>query len=241
MKKTVKHRVLEVIRDNPGITLKELVEVIGTSQNLARAILYRLKAEGYIERAGKGYVLTKRGESFLKFLEAQKSDEVEKAEAKTQPTSTTPVQEPEQPEVQVGEQTTSRDVLEAISNLEARLRELERRVASLESTVRSLEHALATYTQRKRESLTIEPPVQPYSDAVSRYGAHIDKLLSEGKLVRVGGLVVDASFYENFRSKFPIRVSDVERLDPHERALLEEMRREALVVLHAGREYRLVS
>jgi predicted transcriptional regulator len=233
--------VLEAIRDNPGITLKELIEVVGTSQNLARTILYRLKAEGYIERAGKGYVLTKRGESFLKFLETQKSGEVEEVEAKTQPTSATPVQEPEQLKLQVREQTTSQDVLEAISNLEARLRELERRVASLESTVRSLEHALATYTQKKRETLTIEPPVQPYSDAVSRYGVHVDKLLSEGKLMRVGGLVVDASFYENFKSKFPIRVSDVERLDPHEKALLEEMRREALVVLHAGREYRLVS
>jgi len=59
--------------------------------------------------------------------------------------------------------------------------------------------------------------------------------------VRIGSLVVDSTFYHEFKSRFPLKVSDIDKLTTYEKLLLEEMRREALVILHAGKEYRLVS
>ncbi|MEM4976428.1 MAG: Mn-dependent transcriptional regulator, partial [Desulfurococcaceae archaeon] len=79
-----------------------------------------------------------------------------------------------------------------------------------------------------------------YSYAQAKLGGLLDKIIAENKLVRVGSLVVDAQFFSEFNSKFPIKVSDLDKLTSHERVLLEEMRKEALVILHAGREYRLI-
>lgn len=237
MKKTLRQKILEEVKSNPGLSLKELSRLLEVSQNTLKNIVYKLKSEGYIEKAGDGYVITPRGERFLDFLEKRRTTslgeevggkEPEERVAKEEPTPSTRTQ------------TIARSEQELLSNIVNKLRELEKRVSMLEAQMKNLELAIASSRHKREGVITIDPPIQPINEAISKYGSLIDKLINENKLVRVGSLVVDASIYQEFKSRFPIKTSDIDKLNPLERQLLEEMRREAIVILHAGKEYRLV-
>jgi len=69
LKKTLQHRVLETLRDNPGLSPKDLASILEVDINKIKVILYKLKTAGYIEKAGKGFLLTQRGMKFLEYLE----------------------------------------------------------------------------------------------------------------------------------------------------------------------------
>jgi DNA-binding Lrp family transcriptional regulator len=256
LKKTLQHRVLELLRDNPGITLKDLASTIGIDPSKLKALIYKLRSLGYIEKAGKGYILTQRGESFLHYLnrvsKVESRDEgISLNEGSHAPTEV-PVEEARaqntvridiEPHVEHAEASskvrTSEDIMVIIENMMNKIRELDRRLNRLEEQLRNIEKALTSH-QKRSEPVSIEPPVMLYSEALSKYGSLVEKMLGENKILKIGSLIVDSGFYVNFKSKFPIRVVDVEKLNQHERQLLEEMRREALVVLHAGKEYRLI-
>jgi len=237
LKKTLRQKILEEVKSNPGLSLKELSRLLEVSQNTLKNIVYKLKSEGYIEKAGDGYVITPRGERFLDFLEKRRTtilgEEVGEKEpgeqvAKEEPTPSTRTQ------------TIARSEQELLNNIVNKLRELEKKISMLEAQMKNLELAIASSRHKREGVITIDPPIQPINEAISKYGSLIDKLINENKLVRVGSLVVDASIYQEFKSRFPIKTSDIDKLNPLERQLLEEMRREAIVILHAGKEYRLV-
>lgn len=248
--KPLTYRVLEALYKNPGLSAKELSELLGVSVEKTRGVLYRLKSSGFIEKAGRGYMLTERGVRFLEYLEkSRRPAQRESAEGVAGKTETTRTSEevarevapsPLTPESRGGEVVTPAHA-NALEELRKRIEVLEKRLEDLERTVRDLERALQARQKRAESSVFLEEPVMFYSDAVGRYGqALVERLISEGRVKRVGVLLVDSEFYREFRAKFPIKIQDVDKLSHHERVLLDEMRREAMVVLFAGREYRLV-
>jgi DNA-binding MarR family transcriptional regulator len=246
--KPLTYRVLEALYKNPGLSAKELSELLGVSVEKTRSVLYKLKSSGFVEKAGRGYVLTERGVRFLEYLEKSKRparcESAEGAAGETTRTREEAAREvapsPLTPESRGGEVVTPAHA-NALEELRKRIEVLEKRLEDLERTVRDLERALQARQKRAESSGFLEEPVMFYSDAVSRYGqALVERLISEGRVKRVGVLLVDSEFYREFRAKFPIKVQDVDKLSHHEKVLLDEMRREAMVVLFAGREYRLV-
>lgn len=254
-KKSLTRALLEAIKENPGLTIRDLSELLGVDLARVREIIYRLKNEGLISKAGQGYVLTERGYSFLGAPEGAPQrapsllqyvtpsvEEEGRAEASAEVAKSAPVTQP----VTRAEQERERpreDIEAKLKELADKVSELEKRLNELGDKVSQIEKALLAQTQRlqKREQLAISDiPVMSFEEAHSRLGRLLDKYLAEGRLVRVGSLIVDEAFYREFRSRFPIKVSDIEKMAPHEKALLEEMRREGIVVLHAGREYKLI-
>lgn len=253
MKKSLSRKVLEVLRDSAGASLKEISVAVEASPGRVRGILYELRAKGYVERVGNTYIITDRGRRYLEYVEHTESstttpfkpEEFEPRIEKIEPTveEREVVKKEEKPGETRAEELREEPRGGSLIDLEAvsqRLVELERRVSNLERAVKDLEKAMEAAFMKRRTETSLEAPVMPYSYAASKLGSLLEKLLAENKLVRVGSLVVDTQFYSEFRSKFPIKISELDKLAPHERALLEEMRKEALVILHAGREYRLV-
>lgn len=244
--KTLRHKILEAMRDNPASSLKNIASLIGVNVNLVKTIAYKLKSQGYIERTGRGYVLTERGLRLLKYMEKRTKETtqltekpIEEIKPEITPTLTS-IEERRESSLRYEQIPEMSELIQTLREISDKIRELEKRLVNLEAQVHSIEKALVS-TQRKTGSFSLETPVMTYNEAVSKYGPQIEKLLSENKVIRVGSLVVDLEFYNYFRSKFPIKTIDVDKLSIHERQLLEEMRKEALVVLHAGREYKLVS
>lgn len=236
MKQTIYQRILEVLKENPGVSVKELAVMLGLNANRIRTLTYKLRSLGYIEKAGRGFVITEQGLRFLEYIS-------KKATTSSDIASETRTEEHTKPPVEF-EHTTqlaNKSTLPDTNSIIEKLREIERRLVALETKMKNLEKAFSTITRRKPEAnYVLETPVMYYNDATSKHGPVIDKMVGDGKLVKIGSLVVDTCFYASFKSKFPIRVVDVDKLTPHEKLLLEEMRKEALVVLYAGKEYRLV-
>lgn len=245
--------ILELIRDNPGISIRDISATIGISMEKARTVLYELKAKGYVEKTGRTYILTDKGKKFLEYIEHARATTV-KPETVAQDTVHTIQEEPhkeilKQPsvETQTVPKTTEKTKIEVedirtfMENILVKISDLEKRVSNIERTVRDIEKAIES-VQRKKQPVDVflEVPLMPYGYAATKLGSILDKLIAENKLVRIGSLVVDSQFYNEFKSKFPIKLSDLDKLTLHERTLLEEMRKEALVILHAGREYRLI-
>jgi len=243
--KPLVHRVLEILRENPGLSVKELSTLLDISVERTRGLLYKLKSSGFIERAGKGYMLTERGLRLLEYLERSKT--LLHPEEKPVEETMRIHEEAPKPTLPETPTTGSTQVVaelvqfqNVIVDLKRRVEALEKRIEELEWALRNLEKAVQA-KQKRSESLVLEEPVMFYSDVVNKYGqVYIEKMISENKVKKVGALVVDSEFYKEFKAKFPIKIQDVDKLSHHEKILLDEMRREAIVVLFAGKEYRLV-
>ncbi len=91
---------------------------------------------------------------------------------------------------------------------------------------------------KKREGLP--EPIMHFEEARRTIGLQLDTLIRSGQVVVVGSLVVDSEFYEEFKKRFPMSIRDAEKLPYMEKRLLEEMNREAIVIIRAGKYYDLV-
>ncbi|MEZ0393752.1 MAG: helix-turn-helix domain-containing protein [Desulfurococcaceae archaeon] len=120
------------------------------------------------------------------------------------------------------------------------IRELRERVEALERRLEKVEAAVLRGRQERRGA-ALPRPVMSAAEALQALGHKLEEALASGRAVRVGSLVVEGSFFEEFCRRFPMGVEEAERLKGPERLLLEEMRREGMVILQAGRELRLVS
>lgn len=264
--KSLTRRVLVFLKDYPGASVKDVATHLGININLARAILYRLKNKGIIEKVGNGYILTKSGEQIIDKISSKEYvvkrehipnnipvREMDKTliepEAKTQEqeveettsTSTT------QPVLRETRDEPERDLMKAIKTVEERIRHLEKELDVIKKEVNRIKNIAENMKQRiqspsakKSEVEKLPRPVMPVLEARNILGDRLHALTYTGKIVVIGSLAIDGDFYKNFISKFPIGRREAEKLPEEEKILLEEMKKEGKVYLHCGKEYRLV-
>ncbi len=274
-RKTLTGKILDFINEFPGATLKEIAEYLEISPALARSLVYKLKNNGYIEKAGKGYVLTKKGEWFVQNIlkkatktnvetkkevgeETEQEKTIEKNEEKTVTHETSMFKESR-------EETVRQEVIESLMKrmnmLEKQLKTLESRLQRLLDELENLKKQVSLARVSERPNIETQKPVkenivQPHprqkkqdklpepimsvQEARHKLGASLDTLIRTGKAEIIGNLVVDSEFYELFKKRFPLSIRDAEKLPPMEKRLLEEMNREAIVIIHAGKYYKLI-
>ena len=251
--KSLTHKVIEYLRDNPGASVKDIALALGISTNLARAIVYRLKSKGLLEKSGRGYILTSYAESMIsKTLHERKEEKVkettsfkEGGETKVEETivETKAVEERENITAQKAYSVIER----RLSDIESKIRELENMLNEVKNEFNKIKKIYMRIRSVKNEksgaSVTekIQKPVMSIVEAKQLYGDHLTTLIYTGKVVVVGSLVVDSSYYNKFLSKFPISRKDAEKLPEPEKILFEELRKEGRIYLHCGKEYRLIS
>ncbi len=268
-KKTLMLRILEFLREYNGATIKDISSTLGISMSLARTVIYRLRNNGYVEKVGKGYILTEKGEWFVNKFGESKTTEETKPEEKSEETLKDTEQSPTQPYIQSSVKTLdkySEKIVEPERRTEVSkpvnedlLRTVEKRIADIEKEIRMLENTLSNLKQelektkeelrkamlhgkreKKKDEKGLPKPIMPINEAMSVLGSSFNTLVYQGKIEVVGRLAVDREYYNEFIKKFPLPVRDAEKLSPMEKTLLEEMKRDARVILYAGKEYRLV-
>ncbi len=241
--------VLRFLLENQGASLRDISGALGVNVSVVRGILYRLRNKGLVERLDNKYFVTMAGR---KILEATSG----RAEAREQPgsgesesvvlePSETPTVEPAvKPSLKQGGEEHAvaglEGVLDRVLLLEKKVGELEKKLAELAREVEGLRKSVeAVLKRRENVEKRLPKPVMTWSEAEKELGDP-RSLVYAGKAVMIGSLLVDPVFYRRFKSRFPLPLRDVEKLDPLEKQLLEELRREGRAYLHAGREYRLV-
>jgi len=151
--RTLTAKILEYIHDNPGASPKDLSRELGIGVNTLKTILYRLKNNGYVEKAGDGYILTSKGEWFVnKILRGEASipveekpsieaEQIEEVESSTQPQTTVDSE-------RIG-------VEEKIS---MRIESLEKRIEDLNKLVETLFKELELIKKELKRAKHVEPP-----------------------------------------------------------------------------------
>ncbi|MCD6301500.1 MAG: winged helix-turn-helix transcriptional regulator [Staphylothermus sp.] len=274
-RKTLTSKILEFINEFPGASIKEIAEYLEISPALARSLIYKLRNNGYIEKAGKGYVLSRKGEWFVQnILKKEKTREesedevkgipsqeetIETIEEKTTAPETNTLKEEHRERAPYSKEIQT--LINKINLLEERIKNLETKLQGLLNEIEGLKKQISftkvekepnTKTHKQIKENVVQPaprpkkqdklpePIMSIQEAQRVLGSIIDSLIRCGKVEIVGSLVVDSEFYESFKKRFPLSIRDAEKLPPMEKRLLEEMNREAIVIIHAGKYYKLI-
>lgn len=263
-KKTLMLRILEFLKEYSGATIKDIATTLGISMSLARTIVYRLRNNGYIEKAGKGYILTDKGEWFVNKFGEPREGSVEEVSIEARSEEATyetilPKEQEVEAEIKAQEYKTiyPKTTEEPLTNLEERIRQIEKEIIRIEEQIaglrqelnkireelKELKKAKTRRTKEKKnekEEKGLPKPIMYINEAINALGSMFNTLVYQGRIEVVGRLAVDKKYYDEFIKKFPLSIREAEKLPPHEKTLLEEMKRDARVILYAGKEYRLV-
>lgn len=228
--------ILKYIKENPGASPKDVALALGLDQSSVKKIIYKMRGKGFLEKAGGGYVLTSKGEWFLGKISGK---HVEKKTIETE----TRVSERVERGVEAREEVDSHDLLNRLNDIENKIKKIEAMVENIKRELNSIKSFVEKTIEAERSSVirrTLPIPVMSIQDAKQTLGPSFDTYRSEGRIVIIGSLVVDRDFYENFKKKFPIMISDKDKLSELEQVLLEEMIRDARVIISSGKQYKLI-
>lgn len=252
-------KILLYLNENPGATIKDLSQVFNVAPVTIRNILYRLKNNGYIEKAGNGYILTSKGEWFIShiILSGEKEEEISSTvkekteegekESISEKTESTKTSQLEKTRDKILEKISSEDLFKKIEFLEREIENLKRIIENLSREVNRIRKEITiknTSSEEKkqdRKSEKLPKPIMNIREALETLGPLFDELRMKGCIEVIGSVVVDREFYEEFRKRFPIPIKEVETLSPMEKILLDEMIKDARVIVHAGKYYKLIS
>ncbi len=260
-KKTLMLRILEFLKEYSGATIKDIATTLGISMSLARTVVYRLRNNGYIEKAGKGYILTDKGEWFVNKFGEPREESVEEVSIEARSEEATyevilPKEQEVEAEIKTQEYKTiyPKTTEEPLTNLEEKIRQIEKEIIRIEEQITGLRQELNKVREElkkakihrikekknKKEEKGLPKPIMYINEAMNALGSMFNILVYQGRIEVVGRLAVDKKYYEEFIKKFPLSIREAEKLPPLEKTLLEEMKRDARVILYAGKEYRLV-
>ncbi len=254
-------KILEFLREYPGASIRDISQTLGVSLGITRAIIYRLKNNGYVEKAGSGYILTSKGEWLLSKITGEathvepstprthEAEEHGQAEAVEHPIETRTIEAPRPVIVEAKPRINLDEILGKMRELENRIKVLEEKIEEISKKINELSVASHQSEKARIEKEKVKhrekkpglpAPIMGIKEARNLLGSQLDKLLYERKVVQIGSLIVESSFYDKFVKKFPLSVRDAEKLSPAEKRLLEEMKHEAKVILKAGKHYELI-
>ncbi len=222
----VDRKVLAFLKNNPGATPREVADALGLPYNVVRYALLRLREAGYVIRSPRGGYLVRVGFPAL--------DDVEVTQGESSSS---------RPDISVAE------LVGTIEELKSVVMELKARVDRLEQEINLLKKGISTHKARQRKdkkvtdsllSILSGKGLVTLSEARKLASKPIEAYVNEGVAIPIGDYLVDPKFLDRFKKKFPLSVSEVGKLSPEERGLLDSLIKEGLVYLHAGREYRII-
>jgi len=228
---SVEERVLSYLRVNPGATPREVADALGISLVSVRIAINRLRELGYVIRSSKGGYVVRVSQEL-----PTPTDIISNTQSITRDVQ------------QSTENVGFNSIIKLVNELSNKISELEGRVGRLEKEVNYIKRSLPKIpskhvgsegsdklisTLKLRNILSINEVREIISKPLEEY-------VREGRVVVINDLVVSSEFLKNFKSKFPIKVSEINKLSPEELKLLEALVRTNQAYLYSGIEYRLL-
>lgn len=240
MSNSIYKRVLAYLKSNPGAGPREIADSLGVSINTVRYVLLRLRESGYVVKTSKGgYVFRGRSSSGEELEEFSTAEEYRENVKEVED-----VKEGMKSEVMEDLSALVKTLLSDFEKLKKEVEDLNARIARLESEFNLMMKSLTVEKKGKHVGLEedVKRVMKPVFKVVEarNLGLSVEALLKSGEYVLIGDLIVNSKYMEEFKRRFPLKVSEVESLDDEEKELLEALVREGLVYLHASKEYRIV-
>jgi DNA-binding MarR family transcriptional regulator len=222
---SVDRKVLAFIKENPGANPREIADALGIPYSSVRSAILRLREAGYLIRSSKGGYIVRSA------LPSGLDEEL----------GVTPSRE------SIGG-TELRELAKGLRELRELIDDLRGRVERLEHEINILKAGLKPQRRVERKAspgnklleVLEEHGAIKASEAVKLAGGTLEPYIRGGKVALIGSLAVSTDFLNAFKKRFPLKVSEVGRLTPSEKELLDVMIREGIVYLHGGREYRII-
>ncbi len=241
-KESLYERVLKYLIENPGATPREIADNIGASISTVRKILYKLRDRGLVRRGETGYIATKVNIKNTRRAENFATRAIEEIQYGTR----THIQKKQDTTEHIGT-TDYKWLYEIISKITKMLSELSAKVNTLEKEVEELRKILrkqeiSDKQVRVKDKLSLiirNRKIMPINEILDYLSKPLEEYVNNGIIIVLGNHVIDKEFYENFKSKFPLRIDSIKELTNEEKILLKLLIEEGLIYLHAGREYRL--
>jgi len=241
-KENLYERILKYLIENPGATPREIADNIGVSISTVRKILYKLRDRGLVRRGETGYIATKANIENIRQTENFATIATEEVQHNTR----TYTQE-KQNIIEHIDTMDYKQLYEMISKITKILNELSAKVNTLEKEVEELRKILrkqdiSDKQVKAKDKLSLiirNRKIMPINEILDYLSKPLEEYVNNGIIIVLGNHVIDKEFYENFKSKFPLRVDSIKELTNKEKTLLKLLIEEGLIYLHAGREYRL--
>ncbi len=237
---SIDKKVLTFLKDNPGATPREIADALGVPLSVVRISLIRLRESGLVIKSPRGGYLVR----VARLSESESTGEEQVIEKKDEHKVS--------PEVDLKD---LRNIVEPlIAEIRKELSELREKINKLELELMSIKKTITTtaskpMTEEKEKTTTrrdrlIEElsrrPILTIEEARRLALNSLDTYFAQGIIIPVAQYVVSKDFYEEFKKKFPIKVTELKKLSDDEKKLLDAMIREGLVYLYGGREYRVI-
>ena len=266
-KSDLRKRVVQFLKAKPGATPREIADALGISLNLVRIILSKLRESGIVARGGRGYyvrlssyTLVEEIENHTKTKGAPFEQEIARvtgiseeyiktiSEIKTSVKNALKAIE-ELKKVIATIQQDIKTLKQNVENSQTEVNQLKTIINSLKYDMESLKQLIKLPSRAKKEGESDDKfilklkkaKVMSVDEASKLISKPVDYYINAGKITIISSLVVDVEFFNKFVNKFPISISDLSKLSPEERMLLDEMVRAGYAYLYGGKEYRLIS
>ncbi len=240
---SIYEKIISYLLENPGAKPRQIADSIGESLSRVRRALYVLRDRGVIARSGQGYVVVRS-----RLRPPQKSTQ-------TTETSNISSKTPMKSEEVYGEKNNknidgldvnSKWLSEIITNILKNVNDLSKRIEKLEKEVSVIKAQLDSLKKKQDRdidrfiSLVKREKIMIIEEAKRYMQKSLDYYIINGYIIVVDNIVVEREYYDNFKRKFPLRISDVKKLNEKEILLLKKLVEEGTVYLHGGNEYRFV-
>ena len=237
---SIYEKIINYLIENPGSKPRQIADSIGESLTRVRRALYVLRDRGVIARSGQGYVVVRSRLRVTRGNIDKRIDQDEKQKNIAGLKSQTITYKNEKTNIDdrwLSEIITN--ILKTVNELNKKISNMEKEIAIIKARLESLERNKNKETDRFI-SLIKQKKIMAIEEAKQYMQKTLEYYIVNRHIVVVGSVVVDKNYYEEFKKKFPLSVSEVKKLDGNDLLLLKKLIEEGVIYLHSGNEYRFV-
>ncbi len=237
---SIYEKIINYLLENPGSKPRQIADSIGESLTRVRRALYVLRDRGIIARSGQGYVVVRSRLRETRENVNEKMEQDKKSRNRMELRTQTNTYKYE--ELSIDNKWLS----EIITNILKTMNELNKKISNIEKEITIIKARLESLEKNKNKemdhfiSMIKQKKIMAVEEAKQYMQKTLEYYVVNGYVVVVGNIIVDKEYYEEFKKKFPLSVSEVKKLDANNLLLLKKLIEEGAIYLHGGNEYRFV-
>lgn len=216
---SVEERVLSYLKSNPGATPRKIADALGVSLTVVRLALNKLRESGSVIRSSKGGYIVKvsNNVAVLDYTFTNSSKSSLKLEELTKT---------------INELVDKvNELVERVSKLENEVRRIKMSLPEINTSPRKVDNDKLLTALKLRGIINVEEAKKLATKPLEDY-------VNYGKALIIEDFIVSPEFLSRLKSRFPLKISDLNSLSPEEQELLKVLIKAGHVYLYAGIEYR---